>query len=128
MFEINAGTQDASTFTAGIYNVTVPVLATGRLNTTVTIRYNPALVLTRPELTGSGLNVLAAHTTEMEVLGDNQTAVSSARPRFTFAVNLRGNAQPGPVTSTTPIVSNSNGDAVNAFHHLQRFGFKITNV
>lgn len=109
MFEINPGTVDASSFVSGIFQTNLSVSGTGQLNNTLTIRYNPNNVI---DLSLPGTNVLAAHSTELEMIRFGRSSVSSDDVRGTIAVNLRGNAQPGQVSSSTPFITNAAGDAL----------------
>lgn len=110
MFEVNAGTVDAASFVGGIFQTTLSVSGNGQLNNTITIRYNPNNVV---DLSLPGVNVLAAHSTELEVLRTGRTSVSTDDPRGTIAVNLRGNAQAGQAGSTTPFISSTQGDLIS---------------
>jgi len=59
----------------------------------VTIRYVPSNITS---LGLPGLNINAAHSTELLVLGNNRalaSGTSSSDPRATIAINLRGNSQ-----------------------------------
>jgi len=91
MFEVYLGAP--TTFSGNSFSVVAPVNANGQLNQVVTIRYVPSNITS---LGLPGLNINAAHSTELLVLGNNRALASgrsSSDPRATIAINLRGNSQ-----------------------------------
>lgn len=98
MFELSPGVVDAST--QGMFNITVPVSANGQLNQAVTVRYNPQNIAT---LSLPGVNVKAAHSTELLIFRTGQSSQSSNDPRGTIAYNLRGSAFPNVSVSKTSL-------------------------
>jgi hypothetical protein len=90
MFEVYLGTP--TTFAGSQFVVTFNPAANGTLNQTITIRYIPTNITL---LSLPGVNVNAAHSTELLILGNNRTlsqGANSADPRATLAYNLRGSA------------------------------------
>ncbi|TAF74690.1 MAG: T9SS C-terminal target domain-containing protein [Bacteroidetes bacterium] len=95
MFEI--------TNTPGTFTTTLPINANGSVNQQLEIRYIPTNVAA---LSLPGVNVNAAHSTELLILGNNRAlalANSSNDPRGTIAFNLRGSAQAAIATDVTTL-------------------------
>lgn len=101
MFEVYLGTP--TTFSGNSFSVIAPVADNGQLNQAITIRYVPNNITL---LSLPALNVNAAHSTELLVLGNNRqlsAGTSSSDPRATLAINLRGNSQSGLTVSKTTL-------------------------
>lgn len=101
-FALNVGINPALTSsgymfevtgTPNTFSTTLPINPNGTVNQVLEIRYVP----TNIELYSlTGVNVNAAHSTELLILGNNRAlslANSSNDPRAQIAYNLRGNAQ-----------------------------------